>query len=76
MKYVTTESKSVVQQSVAICKSVKISGQKKKGKNFVPICHFCGVKCYIRPRCFTLINFRENNYKKTNFAKVFSKTHS
>ena len=47
-------------------------GRKEKGKIFVPICHFCGVKGHIRPRCFTLMNL-ENNYEKTKFARYFQK---
>ena len=72
-----SDVKSVAtKQSIATGKCMSNIRQKQKDKVFVPIYHFCGVKCHIRPRCFTLINFRENNYKKTNFAKVFSKTHS
>ena len=73
VKSVATESKSVVKQSVVTGKSVSDSRQKRKGKNFVPICNFCGVKCHIRPRCFTLMTFLENNHKKTKFSRYFQK---
>ena len=73
VKFVATENKSVVQQSVATGKSMKISRQKRKGKDFIPVCHFCGVKCHIKPRCFTLMNFLENNYEKTKFLRYFQK---
>ena len=73
IKSIATESKSVVQQSVATGKLAKIYGQKRKCKNFVPVCHFYGVKGHIRPRCFTLMNFLKNNYLKTNFSRYFQK---
>ena len=49
------------------------SRQKQKGKIFVPIGNFCGVKGHIRPRCFTLKNFLENHYEKINFSTYFQK---
>ena len=52
---------------------MKIFGRKRKGKVFVPICHLYDVKGHIRPRCFTFINFLENNYEKTNFSRYFQK---
>ena len=73
VKSVATKNKSAVKQSIAIGKFLKHSGQKRKGKNFVPICHFCGVKGHIRPRCFTLMNFLENHYEKSNFIRYFQK---
>ena len=42
VKSIVIESKSV-----APGKSMKISGQKRKGKVFVPICHYCGIKDHI-----------------------------
>ena len=74
MKSVATESKSTVKQSVATGKSVKNSGQKRKGKVFVPIFHFCGAKGHTRPRCFTLMNFLENHYEKSNLTRYSQKT--
>ena len=47
VKSVATKSKFVVKQSVAIGKSVKNFGQKRKGQLFVPFCNFCGVKGHI-----------------------------
>ena len=47
--------------------------KKRKNKSFVPICHFCGIKGHIRPRCFTLMNLLENNYDKTNYSRYFQK---
>ena len=70
---IATESKSTVKQSVVIDKSVSYSKQKRKGKICVHVCHFCGVKVHIRPRCFTLMTFLENNYEKTNFSRYFQK---
>ena len=73
VKTVAIESKSIIQQFLTIGKSVKNSRQKRKGKIFVPICHFYGVKSYIRPRYFTLVNFLENHYEKTKFLRYFKK---
>ena len=39
-----------------------VSNFGPKGKKFVPICYFSGVKRYIRPRYFTMINFVKNHY--------------
>ena len=39
--------KKHVVTSVATGKSVSDVRQKQKGKIFVPICHFCGVKGHI-----------------------------
>ena len=47
VKSVATENNSIVKQSVATGKSMSNSRQKRKGKIFVPICHFCGVKGHI-----------------------------
>ena len=44
-----------------------------KVRFFFPICHFCGVKGYIQPICFILMNFLENYYEKTNFSRYFQK---
>ena len=42
----------------------------KQINRFIPICHFCGVKGHIRPRCFTMMNLFKskylNHYSKTN----------
>ena len=55
VKFVETENKSAVKQFVTTGKFVSHSWQKQKGKIFIPIFHFCGVKGHIRPRCFTLM---------------------
>ena len=52
---------------------MKNSRHKQKGKIFVPMCHFYGVKGHIRPRCFTLMKFLENHYEKTKFSRYFQK---
>ena len=36
-------------------------------KKFVPVCHFCGVKGHIRPRCFNMRKFLENFYLRRSF---------
>ena len=74
MKSVSTEDKSAVKQSIATSKSMSNSLQKRNGKIFDPVCHFFGVKGHIQPRCFTLMNFRENYYEKKKIVKIFSKT--
>ena len=33
----------------------RISPKTKIGQ-FVPVCHFCGMKGHIRPKCFSLLN--------------------
>ena len=73
VKSVAIENKSDVKQSVTTSKFVSNSWQKQNGKIFVPICHFCGVKGHIRPRCFTLMNFLENHYQKTKLSRYFQK---
>ena len=37
-----------------------VSNFGSKSKKFVPICHFCGIKVHIRPRCFTMMIFLKN----------------
>ncbi|XP_062087212.1 uncharacterized protein LOC133794053 [Humulus lupulus] len=37
---------------------------KRKIGQFVPFCHFCGMKGHIRPKCFSLLNLFKNNYVK------------
>lgn len=46
--------------------------RKSKGENtvFILTCHFCGRKCHIRPRCFTLMNFAKNKlFERANYFK-------
>ena len=74
IRSVTIEGNFVVQQSIVIGQSAKFSGQKRRGKNFVPICHFCGVKGHVRTRCFTMMIFLENNYLKNNYSRSFPNT--
>ena len=69
INYITTESKPATQQSVAIDQSSKFSGQKRKCRKFIPVCHFCSVKSHIKLRCSKVINFLENNYLKKIFSK-------
>ncbi|MBE2321376.1 hypothetical protein DVA67_036015, partial [Solirubrobacter sp. CPCC 204708] len=30
---------------------------------FVPVCHYCGVKGHIRPKCYKLMNFSKRNFQ-------------
>ena len=32
--------------------------------NFVPICHFCGIKGHIRPHCNKMKNYQRNQWRK------------
>ena len=38
-----------------------VSNFDSKDKKFILICHFCGVKEHIRPRCFTMMSFVKNH---------------
>ena len=49
--------------------------QKQKGKIFVPIGHFCGVKAIFDQDILPRLTFCKIIMKKKNF-KVLSKTHS
>ena len=40
----------------------KFDNFKGKGRRFIPICHFCGVKGHIRPKCITMHNMFKSNY--------------
>ena len=73
VKSVATENKTIVKQSIATGNLVSNSWQKRSGKIFAPICHFCGVKGHIRLKWFTLINFLKNHSEKTKLSRYFQK---
>ena len=70
---VAIDGKLAVQQTVTTDQSMKFSGQKRKGRKFIPVCQLCGEKDHIRPRCFTMINFLEYNYLMNYFSRSFPK---
>ena len=50
--------------SVATDLQLKKISPKRNIEHFVPVCHFCGMKGHIRPKCFSLLNLFKKNYVK------------